>query len=441
MASAPLLSPGRPAVSMQLGYSLGNLGKSVVLTVFDTFLLYYLVRIAGVAPLAAGGLLGAVMLWDGAADVGVAFLTDRSGHVGALRRLVLIGSPLCAISFWLIFTLPPADGSWPIALAVMLCRAGFALCDIGHNTLIVRFAADPRIAAGVSGMRLICSAGGVGLVGLATAAILTAPPAARAATIAVAAMIGGALYAGTLLVAVVATRRLPVPPTPGGERRSAAAVIGDLWRNPPFRRLLCLLPLQSGLVPLFVRALAFTGEATRGGAQWAGPALATIALAQALSLPVWMIAARWRRPQALLVLAHGAMLVALAMLAATLGAGVDAIGLTLIGIAQAGMNMAIWAMLAIAVHRGAGEGVMDEALPVGVFLAVIKASGGLGHALLALVVAAAACPRCGATPGMVATIAWLLPALGCGGVLWLVRGGRRSPAPLRVPETVASAPS
>lgn len=405
--------PDDPAFGIRLGYSIGNLGKSVVLTVFDTFLLYYLVQIAGFSPISAGGLLFAVMLWDGCTDIAVAYLADRHGRANALHRLIVFGAPLCGASFWMIFALS-LDRYGSICAAVVLCRSGFTLCDIGHNTLLVRIATTARAAANVSGMRLIFSAAGAGLVGLAMAAILTLPPGRQQPAFMQAAMIGGAIYVVTLMIAIGATRHLSAQAT----RRptDAAAIVGGLWRNRMYRYVLCLIALQAGLVPLFGRALPFVGEAAHGNAGWAGTALTIITLCQASSLPLWMTLSRTRSPRFILAMAYGAMLAALGLLALYSGGATGVVGLALIGVAQAGMNMAIWAMLALSVRHGAGDGAGNEALPVGLFLAVLKSCTGLGNGLLAAAIAIGNrwCFGCtGDHGGLISLAAIVLPVLGC----------------------------
>ena len=411
ITSAP---SGHIGIGNRLGYSVGNLGKSVVLTVLDTFLLYYLVRFAGFSPLQAGGLLTAVMLWDGFADVAVAYLADRHGRANALGRLILVGAPLCAAGFWMIFAVPPADGRYAIAVAVVLCRTGYTMCDIGHNTLLVRIATTPRHAATVSGMRLLFSAMGAGLVGLATADILSASTGDRQAGFVQAATGGAVIYVVTLMIAAAATRRLSIHAT---RYRSAtpSAIIGGLYRNRAYRNVLCLIALQAGLVPVFARALPFVGEAAHGGASWAGAALTVITLSQAVSLPLWMLLSRWQSPTAIIMLAYGAMLVALGLLATGIDGAAELAGLALIGIAQAGMNMAIWAMLAVSVRRGTADGVMNEALPIGLFLAVLKGSAGIGNGLLSASIAFGTGDAEGVTH-----VAIILPVLGCLAALFLI---------------------
>jgi Na+/melibiose symporter-like transporter len=213
MASpSPPLIPAQTSLGVKLGYSLGNLGKSLIWASFESFMLFYLVAVLGMDPLIAGALLAATLVWDGLADVAVAYWTDRRGRSDMLARLIAVGAPMVALGFWGIFGAAPGPGRIVTMLAVVLCRLGYTLCDVGHNTLMVRVAAHPRDAATVSGLRLIFSAMGGALVGLATAQGLAGPLAAQKAALEGSAALAAILYLITLLTAMLVSRRLRCGP-------------------------------------------------------------------------------------------------------------------------------------------------------------------------------------------------------------------------------------
>ncbi len=419
----PAVATRSAGLAAQIRYSVGNLGKNIVGTSFDIFLLYYLVRIAGFSPVTAGGLLTLVMIGDGCADIIVAYLADRRGRSDALGHLILLGAPLCGIGFCMIFVVPSPGPHSAVVGAVMLCRIGYTLCDIGHNTLLVRIAATARDATTVSGLRLIFSAVGTGLVGWAATVILARSGVDRQNGLMMAALAGGAIHIATLLIARGATQHLPrkmVGAPFAGRRANAAALLQDR----PYRRVLALIAVQASLIPLFNRALPFLGETAQGGAGWAGTAVVIITASQALSLPAWMTLARWRSPAAILTLAYGVMLFALAILAVRSAGATGILGLALVGVAQAGTNMAIWALLALTVRHAAGENANNEAFPVGLFLAVLKASAGIGNAVLVMFISAGNPWWPGTTGEATAPMLLVstgLPAMGCVIGLYLVR--------------------
>lgn len=371
-------------LSTQLGYSCANMGKSVVWTSFESIMLFYLVSIAGFGPLAAGALLAVTLLWDAAFDLAVARWTDARGGSQGLARLVLFGAPLCGMGFWLIFVL---QAPMAVAAAIVACRIGYSLCDVGHNTLLIRVAQRPGDAARVSGLRLLFSASGVALLALASGTSLSlADPQAQRQSLAMAAMGGGALYMGTLFVALWATRHL-APPSRAAGRTGAPKPLRDYVRNPDFSRLLLVIAVQAAFVPLFQRALPFYGAAVRGDPSWAGPALLTVTLAQSLALPGWMAVARRWSSRRIAMVAHALTLLAMTGLTLVPTKRLDWAMLALLGAGLGGMNLAVWALLTATVHHAMAGGSQDEATPVGLFLAVLKAAAAAGNLLFAAIVA------------------------------------------------------
>ncbi len=370
-------------LSVQWGYSAGNLGKSVVWNSFESIMLFFLVSIAGFDAIAAGLILAAALLWDAAFDLIVARWSDRRGHASELARLMIVGAPLCGVGFWLIFTL---SAPWAITAAIIICRIGYSLCDVGHNTLLIRVAHAPGDAARVSGLRLLFSASGVALLALVSGSSLSlATTEIQHRSLAAGALAGGALYIGTLLLALVATRHLATIPH-GHPRRRSIRPIGTYWRHPPFRRLLLLIALQAGLVPIFQRALPFYGQAVHADAGWAGPALLTLTLAQSVALPGWMAVARHRSSRAIAIMAYGIALIGMAGLTIASIGTVGTVLIAVFGAGLAGMNLAIWALLTETVQRAVAGGAEGEATPVGLFLAVLKGAAALGNLLWAGVV-------------------------------------------------------
>lgn len=298
--SDPCPSRSHP-LAVQLGYSAGNLGKSVIWTSFESVMLFYLVTIAGFAPLSAGMVLAVALLWDAAFDLAVARWADAHGGATGLVRLVLIGAPLCGISFWMIFV---AEAPAAVAAAIIACRIGYSFCDVGHNTLLIRVARSSADAGRVSGLRLLFSAAGVALLSLAAGSSLSRTGAsAQHASFASSAMLAGALYVATLFLAVWATRNLSGGPAVARQERRLRP-LWVYWRDAQFRRLLLVIAAQAGLVPLFQRALPFYGAAVHGDPAWAGSALLTMTIAQSGALVGWIAASRRYSARGIAVAAH-----------------------------------------------------------------------------------------------------------------------------------------
>ena len=413
------------SLAIQLGYSVANLGKSVVWTSFESIMLFYMVSIAGFGPLMAGMLLAVSLLWDAAFDLAIARWTDYRGAANGLAKLVLAGAPLCGIGFWLIFVLP---SSWAVAVAIIACRIGYSLCNVGHNTLLIRVSRAPGDAARVSGFRLLFSASGVALLALASGFSLSlAEPMAQRQSLAAAALIGAGLYVGTLFIALWATHGL-TPPSAGAGHSRSRQPLRSYGRNRPFRQLLCLIAVQAAMAPLFQRALPFYGAAVRDDPGWAGPALLTISLAQSLVLPGWMAVSRRCSSRSIAMAAHGVAILAMAGLTIAPTGYFDLPMLALFGAAMGGMNLAIWALLTETVHRSMAAGASAEATPVGLFLAVLKSAAALGNMLFAGIVAAGPISVPGVDTALLPLSATTLPIVGCFVALGMLALWRKAPS-------------
>lgn len=216
--------------------------------------------------------------------------------------------------------------------------------------------------------------------------MLAVPLADRHAAFALCAFGGGVIYLGTLTLARQVTGTLPAAAIPVA-RATSSALLTRLWHNRTYRRALALIAVQSSLIPIFGRALPFFGTVLHGDPAWAGPALATMTLAQALSLPGWILLSHRCSCHCVLRLAYGVMIVGIMLLGWHTDSDARLAPFVIIGIANAGSNMAIRALLARSVRTGTTDGSGSGALPIGLFLATLKGAAGVGGAILSVAVA------------------------------------------------------
>ena len=127
-------------------------------------------------------------------------------------------------------------------------------------------------------------------------------------------------------------------------------------------------------------------------------------------------------------------LAVLAMIGLTLAPTdrMDLMMLALLGAGLGGMNLAIWALLTATVRHAMAGGSQDEATPVGLFLAVLKAAAAGGNLLFAAIVALGPVRLGWPGGGSVALLtlsATIVPVLGSLIALVLLWGGRdRAPS-------------
>lgn len=384
----PSPEPAAPLVQ-QLLYASGNFGKSVVWAAFDTVLFFYLTAIAGLPLAVAGAILMLALIWDGFGDLLIGYWADRTGRTDFLKTLLLVGAPICGIAFAALFYVAVAAPAWRlpvIALLCWTCRIGYTLCDVAHNSILVNISTGERGASTISGLRLIFSAAGATAVGLAFKSSLSFPALDQQQSAFVAyAVLGGIAYTLTLFAST------KVRDTHLMSRRQAGkiriwAVSRVLLATRDYRKLCLLIFLQAGVTSLFMKSLPFVGVSFFGEAAWAGDAIVIITIAQAAALPVLMLLGRSGvSSQALMLASHALMAFALiALLASTLYMPLLAVVALLgIGFGQSGMNMTVWAKLALVVRETIVVQENLHALPVGLFLAILKCAAGFGTGLLA----------------------------------------------------------
>jgi GPH family glycoside/pentoside/hexuronide:cation symporter len=91
----------------KFSYSLGNLGTNLLWTAISTFIVYFYTDIAGIAAATVGVLILVSRIFDGASDVFMGLLVDRTKtRFGKARPFILWMSVPFAVSMALLFTAP-----------------------------------------------------------------------------------------------------------------------------------------------------------------------------------------------------------------------------------------------------------------------------------------------------------------------------------------------
>lgn len=373
----------------QLLYASGNFGKSLVWAAFDTVLFFYLTSIAGIPLALAGAIIMTALVWDGFGDLVIGYWADRTGRKDFLRTLLVVGAPICGTAFAAVFHVAAAAPGWRIvavALLCWICRIGYTLCDVAHNAMLVTMSANERDASIVSGLRLMFSAAGAAAVGLALKAGLAPPTVAgQQAVFVVCAIMGGIAYTATLWAATgVKDASL------GSERHAGTlrlrTALAALAATASYRRLCLIIFLQAGVTSLFMKSLPFFGASFFGEAAWAGDAIIVMTIAQVAALPVLMMLGR--RGVSTRTLTQGShALTALSLIGLPISAMyvplLAPVALVGIGVGLSGMNMTVWANLALIVRNMTVVQANLHALPVGLFLAILKCAAGIGSGILA----------------------------------------------------------
>ncbi|MEG3082662.1 MFS transporter [Sphingomonas sp. PB2P12] len=427
--------------SRMIGYASGNFGKNVLASTMDFFLLFILTERWGISPAAAGLVVMMGLVWDGVCDPLLGRLVDRSAdRLGTYRRMLFVGAPVVGAFFAIFFLRPGAPESvghdsavllWAIAI-VLLFRTAYSVCDVAHNALMMQLTRTPGAATTVSGLRYMFSCCGALTVAYFAPAFVDPGADGGSALI---------LATGFAAVAYVATLWLSAASAPRSATMTAHARKGSFaWivGNRPFLMLLALALAQALTLPFLARSVAYIGKGVIQDAAWTGQALATLALAQLVTLPAWMALARRSSRRRVLWCALVAIAVGLAIFA--IGPEAMIAGIALFGAGNAGLQMMIWVLLADAVDHGERRtGVRLEGLPVALLLLTLKAGGGLSGALLGRGLSAIGWtvgqPLAQDSRALLLAMAWAVPLIGALVGLAIVFGARSGG--LNRPATIA----
>ncbi len=329
------------------------------------------------------------LVWDGFGDLLIGYWADRTGRTNFLKILLTIGAPLCGAAFAALFyfaATEPAERVVVVALLCWACRIGYTLCDVAHNSMLVNISANERGASLSSGLRLIFSAAGTTAVGLAFKSSLSLPTIdTQQSAFAACAAVGGLAYTLTLLAAIRVKDVGLLSRERAGEFRFWPA-LRTLFATVAYRKLCFLIVLQAGVTSLLMKGLPFLGLHFFRGAAWAGDAIVAVTVAQVAALPVLILfGRRGVTSRTILQTSHALMAASMILLCVSTRnlPGLAWVALVGIGIAQSGMNMTIWAKLALVVRERLMVHDGLHALPVGLFLAILKCAAGFGTGMLA----------------------------------------------------------
>jgi len=149
-------------MSRKIGYGLGDLGISISYFAVGFFFMYYLTDIVGMTPILAGTAVLIGKLWDGINDPLIGVLSDKTrSRFGRKGIYILFGTIPFAVSFVLLWMIPPAADQWKqFALAtasILLFATTYSLVAVPYMALVPVITADYDERTQVTGIRAILS--------------------------------------------------------------------------------------------------------------------------------------------------------------------------------------------------------------------------------------------------------------------------------------------
>lgn len=364
----------RPAFRI---YALAHLGKSLLWTLADVLTILLLIRQGGMAPVTAGLVFLAGLLWNALADPLVGGWMDRRLRRGrSLVPAMAVAAPGACLFFLAGLLVQPGAAVLPVILAGVLFRTCFALYDVPHNAAITRLAATPKAQADLAGLRTIAH----GVASLVAA--LAAVPLADAGT--------KPLFIQAVLVTVAAVALFCMLPC----LRLIRRVEGLPW-VPASTGVGVAVPGAPGLVRLcLVTVVGAVGLGLVGKAvphlDWSGTGLASLAMPLLMVgrlVAAWCarpLVGRWGTTRALAASYLLAVPACLALPFLLDGGRLSPAGLVIVGLCLTVPTVLSWVELAQVV-RAAREGWWHAHAMVGLFTMVSKLATGAGGLLLGVV--------------------------------------------------------
>ncbi|WP_375419608.1 MFS transporter [uncultured Sphingomonas sp.] len=369
-------------------FAAGDFACNLYWQSISLFLFFFYTDVLLLPPALAGAIAMVGAIWDALADLAVGIVAQRAK---SYRRFVAGGSVPLGLAFVALFVVPGFGVTATALLALVaqiVFRTLYALVNVPYAAWSARISADSRDRSHIAGLRMLFGAAAASFVAL------TMPRAGH--------VIAAAGYAAVAvpLLWFVATRSREVTPPPPPAPVPIRAYLAVLGRNRAFVTLNLAMAVAGIAAAIVNQSVLYYFDHVVAAPAAGRAVLATMGVAGAACIPVWMLISRRTGPRATWFVAS---VIGVASLSSYVRAG-DAISetqalLVALQIVFSGMNLAFWAMLPDTVEYGEVQsGVRVEALAFGVSAFVQK---------IALAGAAAAMgvvyTRIGYQPGTVQT--------------------------------------
>ena len=280
------------SLKTRLGYGIGDIAICLYWSGVGLYLLYFYTDVVGISPSMAGLIYGIGMLWDALTDPFMGYIAERTRTKwGVYRPYLLFGNLPLALSFILLFWVPPFDGAmlfFFLLFTNLLHRTCFTLVSVPFSSLTPRITSDSQERTNLTGFRMMGAQTGTNLMALLAFPIIF--------------WVGGeneslgfvvlAALAGLTAMAIHATTFVTVKEPEndqgiervGGSLSEAASAIG---KNGPFW-LVFSATLIVGITTIFFgNNLIYYTKYALDLHEYQGTILFTSGIVAFLSIPIW----------------------------------------------------------------------------------------------------------------------------------------------------------
>ena len=154
----------------RLGYGIGDIAICLYWSGVGLYLLYFYTDVVGISPSLAGLIYGIGMLWDAVTDPFMGYVAERTRTKwGVYRPYLLFGNMPLALSFVLLFWVPPFEGATLFSfllLTNLLHRTCFTIVSVPFSSLTPRITSDSQERTNLTGFRMLGAQTGTNLMAL-----------------------------------------------------------------------------------------------------------------------------------------------------------------------------------------------------------------------------------------------------------------------------------
>jgi len=149
---------------VRAGYGIGDYAICLYWSGIGLYLLYFYTDVVGISPILAGWIYALGIGWDAITDPFMGYLAERTKtKMGSYRPFIYYGSIPLALSFVLLFWVPPFEGTALflfLILVNLIHRSCFTIVSVPYSSLTARITNDSNERTKLTTARMISASFG-----------------------------------------------------------------------------------------------------------------------------------------------------------------------------------------------------------------------------------------------------------------------------------------
>lgn len=149
---------------VRAGYGIGDYAICLYWSGIGLYLLYFYTDVVGISPILAGWIYALGIGWDAITDPFMGYLAERTKtKMGSYRPFIYYGSIPLALSFVLLFWVPPFEGTALFLFLIfvnLIHRSCFTIVSVPYSSLTARITNDSNERTKLTTARMISASFG-----------------------------------------------------------------------------------------------------------------------------------------------------------------------------------------------------------------------------------------------------------------------------------------